>query len=50
MRALKDQLIGMGKNVVYTEVITTDLGHLDGIAYIAKAGAEIARFLAAGPA
>ena len=37
---------GMGKNVTYTEVITTDLGHLDGIAYIAKAGAEIARFLA----
>jgi hypothetical protein len=25
-------------------VITTDLGHLDGIAYIAKAGAEIGKF------
>ena len=36
----------MGKDVTYTEVITTDLGHLDGIAYIAKAGADIARFLA----
>ena len=28
--------------MTYTEVITTDLGHLDGIAYIAKAGADIA--------
>jgi hypothetical protein len=35
--------------VAYTEVITTDLGHLDGIAHIAKAGADIARFLAASP-
>ena len=36
----------MGKEVTYTEVITTELGHLDGIAYIAKAGPEIANFLA----
>jgi homoserine O-acetyltransferase/O-succinyltransferase len=49
MRALKDRLTAMGKDVAYTEVITTDLGHLDGIAHIAKAGADIARFLAASP-
>jgi homoserine O-acetyltransferase/O-succinyltransferase len=49
MRALKDRLTAMGKDVAYTEVITTDLGHLDGIAHIAKAGADIARFLAANP-
>ena len=46
LRTLKDELAAMGKEVTYTEVITTDLGHLDGIAYIAKAGADIARFLA----
>ena len=46
MQALKDKLTAMGKDVTYTEVITTDLGHLDGIAYIAKAGAEIGKFLA----
>ena len=46
LHALKDQLMAMGKDVTYTEVITTDLGHLDGIAYIAKAGPEIASFLA----
>ena len=43
---LRDKLAALGKDVSYTEVITTDLGHLDGIAYIAKAGAEIASFLA----
>ena len=36
----------MGKQVTYTEAITGDLGHLDAIAYIAKAGPEIASFLA----
>ena len=46
MRTLRDKLAAMGKEVTYTEVITTELGHLDGIAYIAKAGAEIASFLA----
>jgi homoserine O-acetyltransferase len=46
LRTLKDKLAAMGKEVTYTEVITTDLGHLDGIAYIAKAGADIATFLA----
>jgi homoserine O-acetyltransferase len=39
----------MGKRVAYTEAITTDLGHLDGIAHIAKAGDALARFLAASP-
>jgi homoserine O-acetyltransferase len=48
MRALAGELAAMGKDVAYTEVITTDLGHLDGIAHIAKAGADIARSLAAG--
>jgi homoserine O-acetyltransferase/O-succinyltransferase len=46
LRTLKDELAAMGKEVTYTEVITTDLGHLDGIAYIAKAGDDIAGFLA----
>jgi homoserine O-acetyltransferase len=46
MQALKDKLAAMGRDVTYTEVITTDLGHLDGIAYIAKAGADIGKFLA----
>ena len=46
LRALKDEFAAMGKEVTYTEVITTDLGHLDGIAYIAKAGDDIAWFLA----
>ena len=46
MQVLKDKFTAMGKDVTYTEVITTDLGHLDGIAYIAKAGAEIGKFLA----
>jgi homoserine O-acetyltransferase/O-succinyltransferase len=45
MRALKDKFAAMGKTVTYSEAITTDLGHLDGIAYIAKAGDEIACFL-----
>ena len=37
----------MGKQVTYTEAITTELGHLDGVAHIAKAGDDLARFLAA---
>ncbi len=49
LRALKDQLSAMGKRVTYTEAITTELGHLDGVAHIAKAGDDLARFLAAGP-
>jgi homoserine O-acetyltransferase len=49
MRRLKDQLAAMGKMVAYSELITTDLGHLDGIAYIAKAGDDIARFLSSQP-
>jgi homoserine O-acetyltransferase len=49
MRALKDKLATMGKTVTYSEAITTDLGHLDGIAYIAKAGDEIASFLEERP-
>jgi homoserine O-acetyltransferase/O-succinyltransferase len=47
LHALQGQLAAMGKRVTYTEAITTDLGHLDGIAHVAKAGADIARFLAA---
>ncbi len=47
MRALRDRLAAMGKAVEYTEAITTDLGHLDGLAYIAKAGETIAEFLEA---
>ena len=43
---MRDKLAALGKDVTYTEVITTDLGHLDGIAYIAKAGPDIASFLA----
>lgn len=46
-RALRDRLAAMGKQVTYTEAITTDLGHLDGLAHIDKAGADIAAFLAA---
>src|SRR3712207_3409782 len=46
MRALRDKLTAMGKTVAYSEAITTDLGHLDGIAHIAKAGDKIASFLA----
>lgn len=45
MRALKTKLSEGGK-VEYTEVITGPMGHLDGIANIAKAGDAIARFLA----
>lgn len=48
LRALKDQLAAMGKQVAYTEAITSELGHLDGVAHIAKAGDDLARFLAAG--
>jgi homoserine O-acetyltransferase/O-succinyltransferase len=45
LRALKDELAAMGKRVAYSEAITTDLGHLDGIAHIAKAADTIAGFL-----
>ncbi len=45
MRALKAKLEEGGK-VEYTEAITGPMGHLDGIANIAKAGDAIAKFLA----
>ena len=35
-----------GRRVIYTEAITTDLGHLDGLAHIDKAAPAIAAFLA----
>jgi homoserine O-acetyltransferase len=44
--ALKDRLAAQGVRVAYTEAITGPFGHLDGIANIAKAGEEIAAFLA----
>ncbi|MGE3739601.1 MAG: homoserine O-acetyltransferase [Geminicoccaceae bacterium] len=44
-RALRDRLAALGKQVSYTEVITTDLGHLDGLAHIDRAGPDIAAFL-----
>ena len=46
MGALKDRLAAQGLGVEYTEAITGALGHLDGLANIAKAGEVIARFLA----
>ena len=46
LRPLRDKLTALGKDVTYTEVITTELGHLDGITHIAKARSEIASFLA----
>lgn len=46
MRPLKERLAKAGKDVSYTEAITTNMGHLDGVAHIAKAGDEIVKFLA----
>ena len=46
LRRLRDQLAGLGRDVAYSEAITSDLGHLDGVANIAKAAADITRFLA----
>ncbi|PWC39225.1 homoserine O-acetyltransferase [Azospirillum sp. TSO35-2] len=46
MRPLKDRLEKQGNKVDYTESITSTLGHLDGIANIAKAGDTITQFLA----
>ncbi|WP_372399199.1 homoserine O-acetyltransferase [Azospirillum sp. HJ39] len=46
MRPLKDRLEKQGNAVEYTESITSTLGHLDGVANIAKAGETIAQFLA----
>jgi homoserine O-acetyltransferase/O-succinyltransferase len=50
LHALQGRLAALGKRVTYTEAITGDLGHLDGIAYIARASDDLARFLAASPA
>ncbi|MBK3735160.1 homoserine O-acetyltransferase [Azospirillum brasilense] len=46
MHPLKDRLEKQGVSVTYTDAITTSLGHLDGIANIAKAGDTIASFMA----
>ncbi len=46
MRPLKDRLEKQGVAVEYTDAITSTLGHLDGVANIAKAGDTIAKFLA----
>ena len=46
MRALADRLADQGLPVEYTEAISADLGHLDGLAHIARAGDRIAAFLA----
>lgn len=46
MRPLKERLEKQGVRVEYTDAITSTLGHLDGIAFIAKAGDNIGRFLA----
>ncbi|TWA87247.1 homoserine O-acetyltransferase [Azospirillum brasilense] len=46
MHPLKDRLEKQGVAVTYTDAITTSLGHLDGIANIAKAGDTIASFMA----
>jgi len=46
MRALKDKLAKAGKDVTYTEAITTNMGHLDGVVHIGKAGEEITKFMA----
>ena len=45
MRTLKDKLAAQGLKVEYTDAITSTLGHLDGLAHIAKAGDTIAKFL-----
>lgn len=44
--ALKDKLAAQGVRVAFTDAITGEFGHLDGINNIAKAGGHIARFLA----
>ncbi|MBK3797954.1 E22 family MetX-like putative esterase [Azospirillum argentinense] len=46
MRPLKERLEKQGVAVTYTDAITTSLGHLDGIANIAKAGDAISAFMA----
>ena len=46
MHPLKERLEKQGIAVTYTDAITTSLGHLDGIANIAKAGDTIASFMA----
>lgn len=46
MHPLKERLEKQGVAVTYTDSITTSLGHLDGIANIAKAGDTIASFMA----
>ncbi|QCO16819.1 homoserine O-acetyltransferase (plasmid) [Azospirillum brasilense] len=46
MHPLKERLEKQGVAVTYTDAITTSLGHLDGIANIAKAGDTIASFMA----
>ena len=45
MRTLKERLEKQGVAVTYTDAITTSLGHLDGIAHIAKAGDVITVFM-----
>ncbi|MFC5355034.1 E22 family MetX-like putative esterase [Azospirillum himalayense] len=46
MHPLKERLEKQGVAVTYTDAITTSLGHLDGIANIAKAGDTITSFMA----
>ncbi|MBP2232094.1 homoserine O-acetyltransferase [Azospirillum agricola] len=46
MRPLKERLEKQGNAVEYSEAVTSTLGHLDGVANIAKAGDSIAAFLA----
>ncbi|GAA4258254.1 homoserine O-acetyltransferase [Azospirillum formosense] len=46
MHPLKERLEKQGVAVTYTDAITTSLGHLDGIANIAKAGDTISAFMA----
>ena len=45
MRPLKERLEKQGVAVTGTDAITTSLGHLDGIANIAKAGDSISAFM-----
>jgi homoserine O-acetyltransferase len=47
---LRETLARLGVAVEFSDAITSDLGHLDGIAHIGKAGAAIAKFLAREPA
>ncbi|WP_114858209.1 E22 family MetX-like putative esterase [Azospirillum brasilense] len=46
MHPLKERLEKQGVAVTYTDAITTSLGHLDGIANIAKAGDTLSTFMA----